>query len=134
MFQCFDVSMFRRKVADQSIEASKHRIIVLLFLLLSPLPAAAAPLVADLSNYRIDIDSSFNGTRIFLFGTRNDNGDIVAVVRGPAKDYIVRKKEEIAGIWINRQRMKFFGVPDFYAIAAAKPLTDIEQTSIARRL
>ena len=96
--------------------------------------AQAAPLVADLSQYRIDIDSAFNGTRIFLFGARNDNGDIVAVIRGPGKDYVVRKKEEMAGIWINRERMKFLGVPDFYAIAAAKPLTDIEQTSVARQL
>src|SRR5271170_765430 len=79
--------------------------------------ASAAPLVADLAQYRVDIDSGFNGTRIFLFGARNDNGDIVAVIRGPAKDYIVRKKEEVAGIWVNRQRMRFFGVPDFYAIA-----------------
>src|SRR5580698_5947823 len=62
-------------------------------------PALAAPLVADLSNYRIDIDSGFNGTRIFLFGARNDNGDIAVVIRGPQKDYIVRKKKEIAGLW-----------------------------------
>ena len=109
------------------------RFIILLFLFF-PLPAFAAPLVADLSNYRIDIDSGFNGTRIFLFGARNDNGDIVAVVRGPRQDYIVRKKEEIAGIWVNRERMKFLGVPEFYAIAAARPLTDIEQTKIARQL
>src|SRR5271170_5227924 len=99
---------------------SKKKILssfLILLILLIPLPAAAAPLVADLSNYRIDIDSGFNGTRIFLFGARSDNGDIVAVIRGPAKDYIVRKKEEVAGIWVNRQRMRFFGVPDFYAIA-----------------
>jgi uncharacterized protein (TIGR02186 family) len=96
--------------------------------------AQAAPLVADLSNYRIDIDSGFNGTRIFLFGARNDNGDIVAVVRGPNKDYIVRKKEEVAGIWVNRDRMKFMNIPDFYAVASARPLTEIEQMSVARQL
>lgn len=96
--------------------------------------AQATPLVADLSNYRIDIDSGFNGTRIFLFGARNDNGDIVAVIRGPQKDYIVRKKEEIAGIWVNRDRMRFWGVPDFYAIATSKPLNEIEQTSLFRQL
>jgi uncharacterized protein (TIGR02186 family) len=97
-------------------------------------PVQAAPVVADISNYRIDIDSSFNGTRLFLFGTRNDTGDIVVVVRGPAKDYIVRKKEEIAGIWINRERMKFFGVPQFYAIASSRPLSDIEQANLFRQL
>ncbi len=105
-----------------------------LFILLFPLPAFAAPLVGDLSNYRIDIDSGFNGTRIFLFGARNDNGDIVVVVRGPRRDYIVRKKEKIAGLWINRDHMKFWGVPDFYAIAAGKPLSDIEQAAVSRQL
>ena len=111
------------------------RILVLLALWLWPLPAfALAPLVADLSNYRIDMDSSFNGTRIFLFGARNDNGDVVVVVRGPVKNYIVRKKEEVAGIWINRERMKFFNVPDFYAIASSKPLYDMQQDALFRRL
>jgi uncharacterized protein (TIGR02186 family) len=108
--------------------------LILFLLLLFPLPALAAPLIADLSNYRIDIDSGFNGTRLFLFGARNDNGDIVAVIRGPAKNYIVRKKEEIAGIWINRQRIKFFDIPDFYAIASAKPLDAIQQSAIAKQL
>ena len=95
---------------------------------------ALSPVVADISNYRIDIDSGFNGTRLFLFGTRNDSGDIVVVVRGPVKNYVVRKKESVGGIWINRDRMKFFGVPDFYAVAASKPLADIEQTSLFKRL
>ena len=99
------------------------------------LPAfALSPLVADLSNYRINIDSGFNGTRLFLFGARNDAGDIVVVMRGPSKNYMVRKKEEIAGIWVNRERMKFFNVPDFYAIASSKPLADIEQTNLFKRL
>ncbi len=108
---------------------------LLLLILALPLPAfAATPLVADLSNYRIDIDSGFNGTRIFLFGARNDNGDIVVVVRGPVKDYMVRKKQEIAGIWINRERMKFFNVPDFYAIASSKPLEEMTSAALMKQL
>lgn len=106
-----------------------------LLTLIVPLPAlAVTPVVGDLTNYRIDIDSGFNGTRIFLFGARNDNGDIVVVVRGPSKDFMVRKKEQIGGIWINRERMKFFDVPDFYAVASSKPLDEIEQTSLFRQM
>lgn len=107
------------------------------FILLSfiTLPGqAAAPLVADLSNDHIEMDAGFDGTRIFLFGARNDNGDVVIVVRGPAKDYIVRKKERVAGIWMNRERVKFYGIPDFYAIATSKPLSDIEQDQLFSRL
>lgn len=96
------------------------------------MPAAAhsAPLVADLSNYRIAMDAGFNGTRLFLFGVRNDNGDIVVVIRGPEKNYIIRKKEKIAGVWVNRDRMKFYNVPDYYAIASSKPLSDINKSII----
>ena len=108
---------------------------ILLAMAWLPLPAiAATPLVGDLSNYSIDIDSGFNGTRIFLFGARNDNGDIVVVVRGPGKDYIVRKKEQVAGIWVNRERMRFYDVPDFYAVATSRSFDDMNATGLLHKL
>lgn len=107
----------------------------LLLMLLWSVPAwAATPVVGDVSNYRVLIDSGFDGTRIFLFGARNDIGDIVVVVRGPNQNYIVRKKESFAGIWINKSRMKFYNVPNFYAVAASKPLEEIAQTGLFARL
>ncbi len=96
--------------------------------------AYATPIVADLSNYRIQMDSSFNGTRMFLFGARNDNGDVVVAIRGPDKNYIVRKKEPFMGIWINRERMKFFSVPDYYAVASSKPLDEIIEYGAFQKL
>lgn len=106
------------------------RILAAFMFLFIACPANAAPLVADLSNYRISMDANFSGTRLFLFGVRNEGGDIVVVVRGPQKNYLVRKKEEFAGIWINRDRMKFFDVPNFYAIASSKPLSDIDRNTL----
>ncbi len=97
-------------------------------------PAFAAPLVSDLSQYRIDMDANFSGSRLFLFGARNDNGDVVAVIRGPARNFVVRKKEEIGGIWVNRGKLKFFAVPDFYAVAASRALSDIEDAGLFRQL
>jgi uncharacterized protein (TIGR02186 family) len=108
------------------------RAIVLLCFFLSP--ANAAPLVADMSNYQIAMDSSFNGTRIFLFGTRNESGDIVIVIRGENKKFIVRKKEEFAGIWVNKDRMKLYNIPNFYAVASSKPLTEIDQNGLFKKL
>jgi uncharacterized protein (TIGR02186 family) len=96
--------------------------------------AQAAPVVADISNYRISVDAGFDGTRLFLFGVRNDNGDIVVVVRGPQRNVMVRKKEEVAGLWVNLDRMKFFQVPMFYAVASSKPLGDIEQHALFSQL
>ncbi len=110
-----------------------RRWLLILFLLL-PFPALANPLVADLSNYRIDIDSGFSGTRLFLFGARNDNGDVVVVIRGPERNYTIRKKEPIAGVWINTQSMKFKNVPDFYVIASSRALETIKGASLFRQL
>lgn len=111
-----------------------RKLLFIACLFIGPAAAHATPLVADMSQYRIEMDASFSGSRIFLFGARNDAGDVLVIVRGPEKDFIVRKKEEIGGIWINRDRMKFFGVPSFYAVAASKPLSDIEQDSLFRQL
>lgn len=111
-----------------------RKIFISLILLVLPPAAQATPLVGDMSQYRIEMDAGFSGTRLFLFGARNDIGDVVVVVRGPQKDYIVRKKESMGGIWVNRDRMKFFSMPDFYAIATSKPLNEIEQHSLFRQL
>lgn len=100
------------------------RILFLLALFCST-QTQASPLIADLSNYQITMDSSFNGTRLFVFGTRNDNGDVVVVVRGPTKDYIVRKKKEIGGMWVNAERIKLFNIPDYYVLATSKPLSEL---------
>lgn len=97
-------------------------------------PASATPVVADLSNYAVAMDANFIGTRLFLFGARADAGDVVVVVRGPSRNFLVRKKEKIAGLWVNRDRAKFFGVPDFYALASSRPLADIGSAALWRSL
>jgi uncharacterized protein (TIGR02186 family) len=104
------------------------------YFLMLCVPGQAAPLVADLSNYRIAMDAGFNGTRLFLFGVRNDNGDIVVVIRGPEKNYMVRKKEKIAGFWVNRDRLKFYNVPNYYALASSRPLSDINKSVLFSKL
>ena len=99
-----------------------------------PNSALASPIVADLSNYTISMDASFNGTRIFVFGARGDSGDVVVVVRGENTNYVMRKKENVAGIWINKERMKFLDMPNFYAIASSKPLSEINETALFSKL
>lgn len=95
------------------------------------IPAVAAigtgkPIVADVSQSAIEIHSSFSGIKLLVFGARNDNGDIVTIIRGPERDFYVRKKERIAGIWINKDEMLFKNVPDFYMVASSKPLSEIK--------
>lgn len=120
------------------IRDSEKKLFVFFWFLVLPIflsfSANSSPVVADLSNYQIAMDSSFNGTRLFLFGTRNDSGDIVVVIRGEDKNYMVRKKEQVAGVWVNNERMKFYGVPSFYAVASSKPLTAIGENSLFSKL
>lgn len=101
------------------------RLLAFMTVLLLPLSATAKPLVADLSQYEIAIDTSFTGAKLILFGARQAAGDVVVVVRGPARDYTLREKERVAGIWVNRRSMELERVPDYYAVASSKPLASI---------
>lgn len=93
-------------------------------LLLSAAPGAASaqPLVADLSSHLITITSSYSGTDLLLFGAVEENGDVVVVIRGPLEPVVVRRKERLAGVWVNRDSVVFEGVPGYYAVAATRPL------------
>ncbi|MEQ9488073.1 MAG: TIGR02186 family protein [Alphaproteobacteria bacterium] len=81
---------------------------------------ASEPLVADLSSHLIAITTGFTGTELLLFGTTKDDGDVVVVVRGPNEEVVVRKKDRIAGIWMNSDGMIFNAVPAFYYVAATE--------------
>jgi uncharacterized protein (TIGR02186 family) len=110
-------------------------LLAILMLCAGALGAEAKPLIADMSGYRIEIDSGFSGTRLLLFGARNETGDVLVVVRGPAKDYMIRKKELVGGLlWLNRKKQKLTDVPSFYVIASSKPFKDIHYTDLLKPL
>ncbi len=89
-------------------------------------PAGAAePLIADLTTHFIAITTGFTGTEVVLFGATDGVGDVVAIVRGPEHDAVVRRKSRVAGIWLNTRDMTFTGVPSFYAVYSNRPLDEI---------
>lgn len=93
--------------------------------------AEAKPLIADMSRYRIEIDSGFTGTRLLLFGTRNETGDVLIVIRGPESNYMIRKKEQVGGfLWLNRYKQRFKHVPIFYMFASSKAIKDMKNTDL----
>lgn len=109
-----------------------------LLLLLAPLLMGQAKpvLVPDVSQRDIEIAYSFTGAELLLFGAILYPGgrapeqgekpaDIVVVVKGPTQSVQVREKEQVAGIWINAQRMRYRSAPSFYAIASSKPIEKI---------
>ena len=86
--------------------------------------AFAQPLVVDISQRLISITSSFSGKEIVLFGAIEESGEIIVVVKGPEENILVRRKERVAGIWMNRTSLPFRDVPSYYAIASSKPLNE----------
>ncbi|WP_439491410.1 TIGR02186 family protein [Blastomonas fulva] len=106
-----------------------------LFLLLLALPVRAAEpsLISDLSQERIDINTTFKGADLLVFGAIQYPAgrvperapDIAIVLRGPAQPVTVRRKERVAGIWVNTDAVRFESVPGFYAVATTRPIDDL---------
>lgn len=95
--------------------------------------ARAEPLVADLSSHLITITSSYTGIDRLLFGTIEEDGEVVVVIRGPAQPVVVRRKQRLGGIWVNRGAVRFDGVPGYYAVAATRPLAEIASETLLAR-
>ncbi len=103
---------------------------------------ADGSLVTDISSHLISVTSDFTGTDLLLFGAiktadqygLSDHGDIVVVVRGPQKRLLVRKKERVAGIWVNTQSIELQKVPSFYAVASNRKLSEITDEGTLNRL
>lgn len=93
----------------------------------------AQALVADLSKHLVAVTTGFVGTDLLLFGATNGEGDVVVVVRGPEQRDIVRRKERVAGIWVNRQQFPFTEIPAFYSVASSRPLQEIADSPLLAR-
>jgi uncharacterized protein (TIGR02186 family) len=94
-------------------------------------PASAQEdLVSGVSQDVVQITSNYTGTDLIVFGAIEHAGaaatrDIVVVVRGPDTEMTVRRKDRIAGVWINNARARLSGMPSYYFVAATRPLAKI---------
>lgn len=107
--------------------------LLILPLLAMILGGATPRLVPDVSQRQIDIIYSFTGAELLLFGAilypggrlPTDKADIVVVLRGPSEPITIRKKERVAGIWLNRKSTRFETVPSYFAVASSSPINQI---------
>ncbi len=107
-----------------------------------PAPAMAETLIVTLSRPTIAVRSNFTGSQIVVFGGIERDGmsvarrgyDIVAVVRGPALDTTVRRKDRVMGLWINRGSERHEALPGYYAVLSNRPLEDIASDRLRRSL
>ncbi len=100
--------------------------------------AAGEAVVADLSEKLIAITSNFTGAELLLFGnvdapdgvTPALQRDVVAVVRGPYEPLTIRRKQRIAGIWVNTDARDVPAAPGFYHVASTRPLDQIAKPEV----
>src|ERR1700742_1250526 len=104
------------------------RALAILTLALLATPALATEdLVSGLSQDTVEITSNYTGTDIVVFGAiehPEDTGtnDVVVVVRGPDATMTVRKKDNVLGIWINRDQAKLVQMPAYYFLTSNRPI------------
>ncbi len=90
-------------------------------------------LVPDVSQRQVEIRYSFSGAELLLFGAIVYPGgrgpepgtDVAVVVKGPLEGIVVREKQQVAGVWMNVERVRFRSAPSFYAVASSRPLSQI---------
>jgi uncharacterized protein (TIGR02186 family) len=106
---------------------------VLVLILLMALPVRAEEIVSGLSQSRVSIDARFDGTSILIYGAamREEKPpawpllQVIITVAGPEVPIVVRQKERVAGIWVNRGAVAVDGAPSFYSVMTTGPLEDI---------
>ncbi|WP_066527461.1 TIGR02186 family protein [Sphingobium tyrosinilyticum] len=111
----------------------RARLALLLPALLLTSAAGEPMLVPDVSQREVEIQYSFTGADLLLFGAIvYPNGrqpkkpaDILVVLKGPDQSIMMREKQKVAGIWVNADSVRFRSAPSFYAVASSRPITDV---------
>ena len=97
-------------------------------------PGARESVEADVSARNVAVTSSFNGTEIVIFGAIDgsqqpsaESGfyDVIVVVEGVPSRLVVRRKGNVAGLWLNTASATFDNVPSYYAVASTRPIDEI---------
>ena len=113
----------------------RTRRLLLLLVWATASPAAAQPVVVDLSDRLIAITTAFTGTDVLLFGgIREPGGAIAVLVFGPEEEVRVRHKSRVGPFWLNTDEVRFRGVPSFYAVATSVPIEALAPPDLRARL
>jgi len=94
---------------------------------------AQVPIVADLSDHLIAVTTGFTGAELLLFGAIEGEGDVALVVKGPATEVGIAKRERLAGVWVNGEETVFRDVPAFYFVATTPGTMTRAPASLLKR-
>lgn len=95
--------------------------------------ALAQDLIVDLSQHLVAITTGFTGADVLLFGAAAQGEEVIVIVRGPLARTVVRRKERVAGVWVNQERMVFPRAPAFYHVAASGDLAGQPVLDVLKR-
>jgi uncharacterized protein (TIGR02186 family) len=102
-------------------------------------PAPSYRLEADVSMRSIPVDVRFSGARIVMFGSvsrlgppaiETDSLDVVALIQGARSRLTVRRKGQVAGIWINTKSVDFEQAPRYYSVVSTRTLDLIASKAV----
>lgn len=105
--------------------------------------APAERIQIGLSIDHLSITSDFSGANLTIFGaldnvdplvSRQGRYDVVAVLEGPSKPVVVRRKDRVLGMWINTQSETFVNVPASYSVATTRAFQDITDAAAYKQL
>jgi uncharacterized protein (TIGR02186 family) len=105
-------------------------------------PAAREEIQSDLSTREISIQSNFTGIQILIYGSidfsqsaaPDEIYDVIMVIRAPTQALVTRKKERVAGMWINGPGEVYPAVPGFYAALSTRPFRAITSDATLKSL
>ncbi len=108
------------------------RWLALILSLLAAPALAEEKIVSGLSQNRVSITADFDGSELLIYGAVKRETpipasklEVIVTVEGPSTPLVIRKKDRVAGIWINRERVRIDAAPSFYAVATTGPLSTI---------
>ncbi len=105
----------------------------ILLLLTLTTAATGEEVVAGLSQNRVAITASFDGSEILIFGavkrespiTAEPPLQVVITLAGPSEPVTVRRKDRRLGIWVNTDAVEVDAAPSFYAVATSGPFDEV---------
>lgn len=96
-----------------------------------------------LSTDLIEVTADFTGADLTIFGSienldiqlaRQNRYDVIVVLEGPSLPVVVRKKNRVAGMWINTQSVAFENVAESYSVSSTRAMQDITDPQNYQRL
>ena len=104
-----------------------------------PMPLPPEVIEADVSARSVAVTANFKGSEVVVFGAVDNSRqlspeagtyDVIVAVEGASAPAVVRRKSNVAGLWMNTASATFDRAPSYYAVASTRPLDEIAEADV----